>query len=81
MTGYEQVRSIAAAIAGDLKAADDVELTLPEAGICGVSGLFDAPEADQSSGGCYAPAPQLVLLGAPAAVSTATEATGGCCGS
>jgi hypothetical protein len=30
MTGYEQVRSVAAAIAGDMKAADDVRLVLPE---------------------------------------------------
>ncbi|WP_435861000.1 hypothetical protein [Streptomyces nigrescens] len=30
MTGYEQVRSVAAVLAGDLEAADRVELTLPE---------------------------------------------------
>ncbi|MFG2568151.1 NAD(P)-binding domain-containing protein [Streptomyces sp. NPDC048567] len=81
MTGYEQVRSVAAAIAGDLDAADRVELTLPETGVCGGAGLFDAPEADQG-GGCCAPAPQ---LGAPASVAvgaTAEEApAGGCCGS
>ena len=34
LTGYEQVRSIAAAIAGDLAAADDVNLVLPETGVC-----------------------------------------------
>ena len=34
LTGYEQVRSIAAAIAGDLAAADDVRLVLPETGVC-----------------------------------------------
>lgn len=33
-TGYEQVRSIVAAIAGDLAAADDVQLDLPETGVC-----------------------------------------------
>jgi thioredoxin reductase len=33
-TGYEQVRSIAAAIAGDKDAADRVELQLPETGAC-----------------------------------------------
>jgi hypothetical protein len=33
-TGYEQVRSIAAALAGDHKAADRVELQLPETGAC-----------------------------------------------
>ena len=34
LTGYEQVRSIAAAIAGDREAADRVELLLPETGVC-----------------------------------------------
>ena len=32
-TGYEQVRSIAAALAGDRAAADDVQLDLPETGV------------------------------------------------
>jgi len=41
MTGYEQVRSITAAIAGDQEAAERVELTLPESGVCGGAGLFD----------------------------------------
>jgi hypothetical protein len=34
LTGYEQVRSVAAALAGDWDAADKVELTLPESGCC-----------------------------------------------
>ncbi|OGS71989.1 MAG: flavoprotein [Gallionellales bacterium GWA2_60_142] len=33
-TGYEQVRSIAAAMAGDFASADDVQLDLPETGVC-----------------------------------------------
>jgi glycine/D-amino acid oxidase-like deaminating enzyme len=33
-TGYEQVRSIAAALAGDFDAADDVQLDLPDTGVC-----------------------------------------------
>jgi hypothetical protein len=33
-TGYEQVRSIAADIAGDREAAERVELVLPETGVC-----------------------------------------------
>ncbi|MFC8866497.1 NAD(P)-binding domain-containing protein [Streptomyces sp. NPDC057148] len=55
MTGYEQVRSVAAAIAGDLDSADRVELTLPETGVCGGAGLFDTPDAQQpdgDGGGC-----------------------------
>ena len=38
LTGYEQVRSIAAAISGDWEAARAVELVLPETGVCSVSG-------------------------------------------
>ncbi|MFN3792238.1 NAD(P)-binding protein [Massilia sp.] len=33
-TGYEQVRSVVAALAGDIAAADDVQLDLPETGVC-----------------------------------------------
>jgi NADPH-dependent 2,4-dienoyl-CoA reductase/sulfur reductase-like enzyme len=36
LTGYEQVRSIAAEIAGDHEAARRVELVLPETGVCNV---------------------------------------------
>ncbi|MFP8883867.1 FAD-dependent oxidoreductase [Streptomyces mangrovi] len=80
MTGYEQVRSVVAALAGDLESADRVELTLPETGVCGGAGLFDAPEAtedDQAGGGCCgapAPEPQPVRL-ATAATATAAAAT------
>jgi thioredoxin reductase len=35
-TGYEQVRSIVAAIDGDMAAARNVELILPETGVCSV---------------------------------------------
>ena len=36
-TGYEQVRSIAAYLAGDLDAASSVELVLPATGVCSTS--------------------------------------------
>ena len=36
LTGYEQVRSVAAAIAGDWEAARDVRLVLPETGVCSI---------------------------------------------
>ncbi|MFJ1973830.1 FAD-dependent oxidoreductase [Streptomyces sp. NPDC087903] len=84
MTGYEQVRSVTAAIAGDLESADRVELTLPDTGVCGGAGLFDDPNAGQADGGgCCAPAPALVQLGvgAPAAVIAEDASAGGCCGS
>lgn len=42
ITGYEQVRSIAADIAGDREAAERVELELPETGVCNRSVVQDA---------------------------------------
>jgi hypothetical protein len=36
-TGYEQVRSIVAALAGDWEAARNVQLELPETGVCNAS--------------------------------------------
>src|SRR4029078_4000620 len=33
-TGHEHARSVVAALAGDLAAADDVQLVLPETGVC-----------------------------------------------
>nr|WP_174523346.1 NAD(P)-binding domain-containing protein [Streptomyces azureus] len=74
MTGYEQVRSVTAAIAGDREAAERVELTLPETGVCGGAGLFDEPDAAPAEdGGCCAtPATLQIGTGAPA------TASGGC---
>jgi hypothetical protein len=47
-TGYEQVRSIAAALAGDRAAAENVELHLPETGVCSIDlgGSCDLPGAE-----------------------------------
>ncbi|WP_407566026.1 NAD(P)-binding domain-containing protein [Streptomyces sp. 184] len=60
LTGFEQVRSIAAALAGDHEAAARVELTLPETGVCGGSGLTTgadtAPAETTQSEGCCTPA-------------------------
>ncbi|MGV9252607.1 NAD(P)-binding domain-containing protein [Streptomyces sp. NPDC003697] len=79
MTGYEQVRSVVAALAGDVESADRVELTLPETGVCGGAGLFDAPEGERTGGECCTPAPQLIRLGMSAPAEE--TAAGGCCGS
>ncbi|MFB6689166.1 NAD(P)-binding domain-containing protein [Streptomyces virginiae] len=74
MTGYEQVRSIAAHLAGDHEAAERVELTLPETGVCGGAGLFDEPAAAEETGGGCCGAPAALTIGAvPAPV-----ASGGC---
>lgn len=53
ITGYEQVRSIAADIAGDHEAAGRAELELPETGVCTRGGV-DAGAA--GSGCCGGPA-------------------------
>lgn len=55
MTGYEQVRSIAAELAGDKEAAARVELVLPETGVCTRGGV-ESTEA--ASGCCGGPAKQ-----------------------
>ncbi|MEV5010469.1 NAD(P)-binding domain-containing protein [Streptomyces sp. NPDC055692] len=73
MTGFEQVRSIAAALVGDREAAERVELTLPETGVCGGAGLFDEPDTTQGGGCCSAPAPQVLTIG-----NGAPAPNGGC---
>ena len=96
MTGYEQVRSVIAALDRDLEAADRVDLVLPETGVCNGAGAFDDPDAVAlagAGGGCCGPAPaaavklepQLMTIGAPAAVgatasSASEESSSGCCG-
>lgn len=59
LTGYEQVRSIAAHLAGDHEAAARSELVLPETGVCGGAGDFG------DGGCCAAPAPSLQTEGRP----------------
>lgn len=47
-TGYEQVRSVVADIAGDHAAAREVQLALPETGVCSAVSIV----GDSVSGGC-----------------------------
>ena len=76
LTGYEQVRSIVAEIAGDHEAAQRVELVLPETGVCSgpgpVANLGPAEglggSIDAEAGCCGGPPPQ-----------TAEPAASGCC--
>jgi len=58
-TGYEQVRSITAWIAGDLSAATNVELVLPATGVCSTSlpagsscGVDSAASEPAAASGC-----------------------------
>jgi thioredoxin reductase len=69
LTGYEQVRSVVAAIAGDRESAERVELVLPETGVCSGGGLLEPDEdnAPEAAGGCCGPAaPEPLSIGAPA---------------
>ncbi|MGY2849097.1 hypothetical protein ACVIWU_001023 [Bradyrhizobium sp. USDA 4509] len=58
LTGYEQVRSIAAKIAGDNEAAARVELVLPETGVCSRSATpgqvecFGGPATERADACC-----------------------------
>ena len=71
LTGYEQVRSIVAEIAGDHEAAARVELVLPETGVCSGPGPeANLAKAEASAAGC---------CGGPAPEPTAAETPSGCC--
>ena len=94
-TGYEQARSVVAALAGDWQAARDVQLDLPETGVCSSSVPVDSDRIDGGDGGCCgAPEPAgrgLAtgiaggLLSAPLTLTSVStpvdgEQAGGCCG-
>jgi hypothetical protein len=52
-TGYEQVRSIAAALAGDWESARQVDFVLPETGVCNRPDSVDAePAAGAAASAC-----------------------------
>ncbi|SEB53678.1 Predicted flavoprotein CzcO associated with the cation diffusion facilitator CzcD [Paramicrobacterium humi] len=74
-TGYEQVRSIAAALAGDRESADKVELDLPETGVCSTDLAFDV-DGEAAGGSCCAvpagPQPVALGVGAPTGNGFAT---------
>lgn len=84
LTGYEQVRSVVAALAGDWDAARRVELVLPETGVC--SGPLAAGGA---AAACCEPAParasrpvellELAPVGAGAAAGCCSEVVQASC--
>jgi thioredoxin reductase len=71
-TGFEQVRSVVAAVAGDIEAADRVELELPETGVCSVGGSATEGLSDGSCCGTSSAEP------APSAVAPASAKAGSC---
>jgi thioredoxin reductase len=75
-TGYEQVRSVVAHLAGDDVAARRVELSLPETGVCG------GVAVETAAGCCGGPAPASVdACCAADAVAKASGESGCGCGS
>jgi thioredoxin reductase len=72
LTGYEQVRSIAADIAGDREAAERVELVLPETGVCNRSASAAASNC------CGGPASAAVDACCAADAAAKQEGNSGC---
>jgi thioredoxin reductase len=69
LTGFEQVRSVVAQLSGDHAGAARVELVLPDTGVCGGAGLFDAPGEATGASCCAVPEKVSIQLGrTPAAV-------------
>jgi N-acetylglutamate synthase-like GNAT family acetyltransferase len=81
-TGFEQVRSVVAAIAGDLQTADRVELDLPETGVCGVGVTLADDAGSTADAGCCGGPSQADALACCALDETAkAQGAAGCgCG-
>jgi hypothetical protein len=62
-TGYEQVRSIVAALAGDWDSARNVELVLPETGVCSVNRGAEPADSAAPAACCGSP---LIAIDTPA---------------
>lgn len=69
-TGYEQVRSVVAALVGDMGAADDVQLDLPETGVCNTRLAYDDSAATPASSCCNVPAETAASCCVPAPSTT-----------
>ena len=73
-TGYEQVRSVVAALVGDMKAADDVQLDLPETGVCNTRLAYEDKTDEPAGFCCNVPAATAAACCVPA------PSTSGACG-
>jgi hypothetical protein len=83
LTGYEQVRSVACAIAGDWEGARDIQLVLPETGVCS-SGIVLA-DRDVSCCGADAAASEAEPAACcgesvPTVIQLTAASKGSCCG-
>jgi hypothetical protein len=65
LTGYEQVRSIASALAGDLAGAASVELVLPRTGVCsGGADCCDGVDCGSAESTCCGTAQAVIPISA-----------------
>ncbi|GAA3209774.1 FAD-dependent oxidoreductase [Dactylosporangium siamense] len=86
-TGYEQARSVVAALAGDWAAARDVQLDLPETGVCNSNPVVEAETGGTACCGTPSETGRGLaggLLSTPLTLVSATpsatgEQSGGCC--
>jgi hypothetical protein len=69
LTGYEQVRSVVAALAGDLVAADEVALVLPETGVCSTNNSRSSSATGRTADGTAAS--EAACCGTPVATVSA----------
>jgi hypothetical protein len=85
LTGYEQVRSVVCALVGDDAGARDVQLVLPETGVCqtDLGGASGCGAGSEGSCGVAAPAAELdarvELALAGVGVAEPVAAAGACC--
>jgi hypothetical protein len=93
LTGYEQVRSVVCGLTGDLEGARDVQLVLPETGVCSTDlggssccGTVEEGEAAPIAGSCgigqacESPAAQTASIGASRGLTVLGGSSRGCCG-
>ena len=87
LTGYEQVRSIAAELSGDHEAARRVELALPETGVCnsspqesGSSCCGSSAQTEESDSGCCGSSSQTQESDNSSCSSSPQTQESACCG-
>ena len=84
LTGYEQVRSVVCKLTGDEAGAADVQLVLPETGVCSTDLAGSGCCSAATEAGEVAPVGNSCGIGSGCssglAVLGAAPATGGCCG-
>ena len=76
LTGYEQVRSIACELTGDYEGARNLELVLPETGVCSGDGCCAPPPTRKT----FSKLANLATVNAPLkVVNSDCDPNTGCC--